>query len=89
MRGITSSVNILWITVYNYRPTILRIVENVTANLVDNSTVYTDQLVTQPLSINDNGRVYYCGVSIKTTFGFSFYGGFILNFIGMYISISV
>ena len=82
MRGITSSVNIQWITVYNYNYTTVRRVDNVTANIVNNSVVYTDQLVTPPLSVNDNGRVSYCVVSINASFGVSSYGIFVLDFTG-------
>ena len=82
MRGITSSVNIQWITVYNYNYTTVRRADNITANIVDNSAVYIDQLVTPPLSVNDNGRVYYCVVSINASFGISSYGIFVLYFIG-------
>ena len=84
MSGITSSVNIQWITVYNYNYTTVRRVDNVTANNVENSAVYTDQLVIPPLSISDNGRVYYCQVSINTTYGVSSYGIFVLDFTGKY-----
>ena len=82
MRGITSSVNIQWLTVYNYNYIIVRGVDDVTANIVDNSVVYTDQLVTPPLSVNDSGRVYYCEVSINATYGVTSYGIFVLDFIG-------
>ena len=81
MRGITSSVNIQWITVYNYSYTIVRRVDNVTV-IIDNSTTYTEQLVTPPLNVNDDGRLYYCEVNINTTFGISSYGIFVLNFTG-------
>ena len=84
VRGITSSVNIQWIAVYNYNYTIVRRVDNVTANIVNNSVLYTDQLVTPPLSVNDSGRVYYCGVSINATYGVSSYGIFVLDFTGRY-----
>ena len=57
----------------------MRRVDNVTANIVDNSTVYTDQLVTPPLSANDNGRIYLCEVSINISYGVSI---FVLDFIG-------
>ena len=67
--------------------TIVRSVEDVTANIVDNSAVYTDQLVTPPLSVNDSGRVYVCAVSINSTIGATSYGTIILDFIGMYIII--
>ena len=82
VRGITSSINIQWITVYNYNYTIVRRVDNVTATIIDNSTTYTDQLVTPPLSVNDDGRVYYCEIIINTTFGVSSNGIFVLNFTG-------
>ena len=82
VRGITSSVNIQWITVNNYNYTIVRLVDNVTANIVGNTAVYTDQLITPPLNANDNGRVYYCVVNINTTFGVTSYGIFILDFTG-------
>ena len=80
VRGITSRVDIVWITGLN--STIVRRVDNVTANIVNNSAVYTDQLVTPPLSVNDNGRVYYCAVSINATFGVSSYGIIVLDFAG-------
>ena len=89
VRGITSSVNIQWINVYNYSYAIVRRVDNVTANIVGNSAVYTDRLMTPPLNANDNGRVYYCAVNINAIFGFSSYGVFVLDFTGMYVSISV
>ena len=82
VRGITSSVDIQWITVYNYSYTIVRRVDNVTANIINNSAVYIDQLVTPPLSVNDDGRVYYCEVSINTTFGVSSSGSVLLDFVG-------
>ena len=82
VRGITSSVNIQWITVYNYNYTVVRRVDNVTANIVGNSAVYTDQLIIPPLSVNDNGRVYYCVLNINTTYGVSSYGIFVLDFTG-------
>ena len=89
VKGITSRVDIFWIiyNIYNY--TIVRRVDNVTANIVNNSAVYTDQLVTPPLNANDNGRVYYCAVDINATFAVTSYGFFVLDFTGMYMSINV
>ena len=89
VKGITSRVDIFWIiyNIYNY--TIVRRVDNVTANIVNNSAVYTDQLVTPPLNANDNGTVYYCAVDINATFGDTSYGVFVLDFSGMYMSINV
>ena len=64
--------------------TIVKTVEDVTANIVNNSAVYTDQLVTPPLSVNDSGRVYYCEVSIHATFKVTSFNNFVLNFVGKY-----
>ena len=77
-RGITSRVNIIWIRVNIYNYTTVRIVENVTASIISNSTIYTDQLVTPPLSVNDSGRVYYCVVTLNRS---SYYDYIILDFI--------
>ena len=82
VRGITSIVNIQWITVSNYNYAIVRQVDNVTANIVGNSAVYTDQLMTPPLSFNDSGGVYYCAVDITATVEFNSYGVFALDFTG-------
>ena len=78
VRGITSRVDIIWLTFTG----IVRAVEDVTANIVNNSAVYTDQLVTPPLNVNDSGRVYVCAVSINSTFGVSSYGTTVLDFVG-------
>ena len=82
VRGITSRVDIIWLTFTGNNYTIVRTVEDVTANTVNNSAVYTDQLVTPPLSVNDSGRVYVCAVSINSTFGVSSYGTTVLDFVG-------
>ena len=81
-RGITSRVDIGWIIIAENNYTIVRAVEDVTANIVNNSAVYTDQLVTPPLSVNDRGKVYLCVVSINSAFGLTFYGTIQLDFIG-------
>ena len=80
VRGITSRVDIIWRNGSN--STTVTTMENITANIVNNSAVYTNQLVTPPLSVNDSGRVYYCAVSINSTFGVSSYGTIVLDFIG-------
>ena len=80
VRGMTSIVDIIWVTGFNY--TIVRRVDGVTANIVNNSAVYTDQFTTPPLSVNDNGRVYYCGVSINTTSVVTYSDSIVLNFSG-------
>ena len=79
VRGITSRVDIIWRNESNF--TIVKRVENVTANIVNNSAVYIDQLVTPPLSTNDIGRIYYCEVSIN---GDRYNDSIVLDFIGEY-----
>ena len=76
-RGITSRVDIIW-----SNGIIVKTVENVTANIVNNSAVYSDQLITPPLSVNDSGRVYYCKVDIKATFEITSFNRFTLDFVG-------
>ena len=77
VRRITSRVDIIWSTVVP-----VRVVEGVVPNIVNNSAVYTDQLVIPPLSVNDSGRVYTCRVSINSSFGFTSSGSIVLDFIG-------
>ena len=55
--------------------------EDVTANIVNNSAIYTDQLVTPPLTTNDIGGVYYCEVIIN---GDRYNDSIVLDFIGEY-----
>ena len=83
VRGIASRVDIHWTTAFLSR--VVRRVDNVTANIVNNSAVYTDQLVTSPLRTEDDGIVYYCVVNITTTSSFNGWGGIRLNFDGKYI----
>ena len=78
VRGITSRVDISWIRVDAYNYTTVKTVENVTANLINNSTIYTDQLVTPSLSVNDSGRVYYCVVTVNRN---SYNDSIVLDFI--------
>ena len=75
-------MDIGWIIITESNYTIVRAVEDVTANIVNNSAVYTDQLVTPPLSVNDRDKVYLCGVSINSEFGLTFYETIELDFIG-------
>ena len=84
-RGITSRVDIAWVIFTKNNYTIVRAVEDVNTNIVNNSAVYTDQLVTPPLSVNDSGRVYFCAVSIKSTIEATSYGTIVLDFIGKYV----
>ena len=80
VRGITSRVDIIWITGYNH--TIVRRIEDVEPYILGNSAVYIDTLVTSPLNINDNGRFYNCAVTINSTFGVSSYAIIVLHLTG-------
>lgn len=78
VRGITSRVDIIWST---GRMTVKR-VNGVTPKSVGHSMIYTDQLVTPPLSINDNGRVYECQVIINAYSRIRSSRNIVLDFLG-------
>ena len=84
MREIARSrVDIIWMTQFS---TVKRL-DDVKANIIHNLTVYNDYLVTIPLSVNDNSRVYYCGVSINTPSGVHFFNGsIVIDFDGKFCS---
>ena len=63
VRGISSSVNIIW-TTENIE---LRRVDNITADEVNDSVIYTDSFEIPSLSAIDNGREYQCTVMINAT----------------------
>ena len=64
VRGITSKVDISWIRVDALNTTV-KTVENVTANIIKYSTIYSDQLVTPSLNVSDYGKVYRCIVTLN------------------------
>ena len=62
VRGISSSVDIIWTT----GGRVVRRVDNITADIEQNeSTVYTDSFEISSLSAIDNGREYHCTVVIN------------------------
>ena len=63
VRGISSSVNIIWTT----GGIELRRVDNITADEVNDSAIYTDSFEISSLSAIDNGREYRCTVMINAT----------------------
>ena len=63
VRGISSSVNIIWTT----GDIELRRVDDITADLVNDSAIYTDSFEISLLSAIDNGREYQCTVMINAT----------------------
>ena len=62
----------------------MRRAEGVTANIVNNSAVYTDKFITPPLSLIDNHSKYRCQVLIDSRLMMDYIGtGYILlEFIG-------
>ena len=61
VRGISSSVDIIWTT----GGRIVRRVYNITADIEDDNAVYTDSFEISSLSAIDNGREYQCTVVIN------------------------
>ena len=58
--------------------------EDVTANVANNSVVYTDQFITPPLNANDDGRVYQCQVVINADIRINVVSSIVLDFVGKY-----
>ena len=61
VRGISSSVNIIWST----GGSVVRRVDDITADIVNDSAIYTDSFEISSLSAIDNGREYQCTVMIN------------------------
>ena len=60
VRGISSSVDIIWST----GGIVVRRMNNLTADTTNDSTIYTDLFEISSLSAIDNRRVYQCQVVI-------------------------
>ena len=78
VRGISSSVNIIWTT----GGRVVRRVDNITADIENDSTIYTDLFEISSLSAIDNGREYQCTVVINATRPVYNSDQFILTFTG-------
>ena len=63
VRGISSSVDIIWTT----GGRVVRRVDNITADIENDSAIYTDSFEISFLSATDNGREYQCTVVINAT----------------------
>ena len=63
MRGITSTVDIIW----SSNGTELERMEGVVSSTTDNSVVYTDTYNISQLNTTDDGREYQCEVVINTS----------------------
>ena len=61
VRGISSSVDIIWTT----EGRVVRRVDNITADVENDSAIYTDSFEISSLSAIDNGREYQCTVVIN------------------------
>ena len=82
VRGITSTVDIIWTT----GDTQVRRVNNVTASGNINSTsVYSDSFTTPPLNISDIGSVYQCEVLINSFLSTTTKTEFVIPIPGTYI----
>ena len=62
VRGISSSVDIIWTT----GGRVVRRVDNITADIENDYAIYTDSFEILSLSAIDNGREYQCTVVINT-----------------------
>ena len=63
VRGISSSVNIIWTT----GGRVVRRVDNITADIENDYAIYTDLFEISSLSTIDNGREYQCTVVINAS----------------------
>ena len=63
VRGISSSVDIKWTT----GGRVVRRVDNITADIENDSAIYTDSFEISSLSAIDNGREYQCTVVINAS----------------------
>ena len=63
VRGISSSVDIIWTT----GGRVVRRVDNITADVKDDNAIYSDSFEISSLSAIDNGREYQCTVVINAS----------------------
>ena len=80
IRGISSSVSIIWTT----GERVVRRVDNITADVENDTAIYTDSFEISSLSAIDNGREYQCTVMINATQPVNSSDQFILTFPGEY-----
>ena len=76
--GISSAVNIIW----SVGGKTVRIVNDTSATIKNNSAIYTDSLVLPELTVLDNGRTYQCTVVINKNPPIIFSGSMTLDFFG-------
>ena len=85
VRGISSSVDIIWTT----GGRVVRRVDNITAGIENDSAIYTDSFEISSLSAIDNGREYQCMVVINATQPIYCSDQFTLIFTGEYLKLCV
>ena len=61
VRGISSSVDIIWTT----EGSVVKRVDNITADIENDNAIYTDSFEISSLSAIDNRRIYQCTVVIN------------------------
>ena len=81
VRGISSSVDIIWTTGGRE----VRRVNNIIPDVDNDSAIYTDTFEISSLTAIDNGRVYQCIVVINASPQVSNSGRFTLTFPGKYL----
>ena len=82
VRGISSSVDIIWTT----GGRVVRRVDNITADIENDSTIYTDSFEISSLSAIDNGREYQCTVVINASQPVNSSDQFTLKFFGEFLT---
>ena len=85
VRGISSSVDIVWTTGGRE----LRRVDNITADIENDSAIYTDSFEISSLSAIDNGREYQCTVVINASPPVSSSDQITLIFPGRYMTVHI
>ena len=81
VRDISSSVDIIWTT----GGRIVRRVDNITADIENDSAIYTDSFEISSLSTIDNGREYQCTVVINASPPVVSSDQIVLIFLGEYV----
>ena len=81
VRGISSSVDIIWTT----GGRVVRRVDNITADIENDYAIYTDSFEISSLSAIDNGREYQCTVVINASQPVYNSDQIILTFPGKYV----
>ena len=80
VRGISSSVDIIWTT----GGRVVRRVYNITADIEDDYAFYTDSFEISSLSAIDNGREYQCTVVVNAYQSVNSSGQITIFFLGKY-----